>query len=41
LAAAMFTSEVSAVFERNDKDGDEKLSRQEFKDMMMKRRGSQ
>jgi Ca2+-binding EF-hand superfamily protein len=35
------TSEVSAVFDHHDKDGDGKLPRQEFKAMMMKRRGSQ
>ena len=37
----VFTCQVSAVFDRNDKDGDGKLSRKEFKDMMMKRRVSQ
>ena len=27
---------VSAVFDRNDKDGDDKLSKEEFKEMMMR-----
>ena len=33
-------AKVSVVFSRNDKDGDGKLSKQEFKDMMMKEKKS-
>ena len=33
--------QVSAVFERNDKDGDGKLSREEFKVMMMREKNQQ
>ena len=32
----MCVEKVSAVFDRNDKDGDGKLSKEEFKEMMMR-----
>ena len=32
---------VSAVFDRNDKDGDGKLSKEEFKEMMMREKNQQ
>jgi len=33
--------QVSAVFDRNDKDGDGKLSKEEFKEMMMREKNQQ
>ena len=32
---------VSAVFDRNDKDGDGKLSKEEFKEMMLREKNQQ
>ena len=32
-----FSQQVGAVFARNDKDGDGKLSKEEFKDMMQRK----
>ena len=32
---------VTAVFDRNDKDGDGKLSKGEFKEMMMREKGKE
>ena len=32
---------VTAVFERNDKDGDGKLSKGEFKEMMLREKGKE
>ena len=34
-------SKVSAVFDRNDKDGDGKLSKEEFKEMMLREKNQQ
>ena len=36
LEIKLLLSKVEAVFARNDKDGDGKLSKEEFKDMMCK-----
>ena len=32
---------MTAVFDRNDKDGDGKLSKGEFKEMMMREKGKE
>ena len=36
----MTQTKATAVFERNDKDGDGKLSKGEFKEMMMRDKGA-